>query len=139
MLKPLLTKQYKENPTIKNLPDFNLVDITTNEDILEQTSQAFAIWNLWGMSRKSGMKLSALDGYIKQMQGKYKSNYKTLFNSAGLEQLSGKRLRDSQLTEYLLSPKDIETIENEIYSDMYVGYKNMGKHSYIDLFLQTLG
>ena len=127
LLKPLLTKQYKENPTIKNLPDFNLVDITTNEDILEQTSQAFAIWNLWGMSRKSGMKLSALDGYIKQMQGKYKSNYKTLFNSAGLEQLSGKRLRDSQLTEYLLSPKDIETIENEIYSDMYVGYKKYGQ------------
>ena len=127
MLKPLLTREYRKNPTIKNLPDFNLVDITNNEDILEQTSQAFAIWNLWGMTRKQGGKLSAIDGYIKRMQSSYKSSYKTLFNSAGLEQLAGKRLRDSQLTEYLLSPKDIETIETEIYKDMYNGYIKYGQ------------
>tara|TARA_R100000234_G_scaffold119980_1_gene104665 strand:- start:4954 stop:14103 length:9150 start_codon:yes stop_codon:yes gene_type:complete len=125
-LRPLISKQYSKNPTIKNLPDFNLVDITTSEDILEQTSQAYSIWHLWHTSTPKS-RLSAIDAKVRDIQRTYKDSYKVLFNNAGLNKLAGRRLRDSELTEHLLSPKDIETIENDIYNAMYDGYMKHGQ------------
>tara|TARA_R100000278_G_scaffold123151_1_gene111562 strand:- start:8276 stop:17356 length:9081 start_codon:yes stop_codon:yes gene_type:complete len=124
-LRPLLSREYTKNPTIKNLPEFNLVDITTSEDILESTSQAFAIWNLWGQSGKG--KMAAIDAKVRDIVKAYKKDYRELFSNAGLENMSGRRLRDNELTDYLLNPKDIETIETEIYNQMYDGYMKFGQ------------
>lgn len=75
-IRPLLSREYTKNPTIKNLPEFNLVDITTSESILEQTSQAFATWNLWAMSGKG--KMSAIDAKVRDIQQAYKKLQRTI-------------------------------------------------------------
>ena len=122
---PLLTKEYKKNPTIKNLPDFDIVDIQSNQDMLEATAAAHVMHHLLNnVKPKAGF--GRARSKIIAIKKKIKHEYKVHFNQAGLKDLGGKRLRDQELTEYLLNPKDIEMIENEIYRLMLDGYVEHG-------------